>query len=58
MELTERVHFYTASDLSLGWQIPRINVLIGKRSSWFTFTDVNDVIELYETQKKNVEQIL
>lgn len=51
MELTERVHFYTASDLSLGWQIPRINMLIGKRSSWFTFTDVNDVIELYETQK-------
>lgn len=51
MESTERVHFYTANDLSLGWQIPRINMLIGLRSSWFTFTDVNDVIELYETQK-------
>ena len=51
MESNERVHFYSANDLSLGWQIPRINKLISVRSTWSFFTDINDVIELYETQK-------
>ena len=51
MEMIKRVQFYSAMDLSIEWQFKRIDELILIKDGWSSFTDINDVIELYETQQ-------
>lgn len=51
MEIIQRVQFYSAMDLSIEWQFKRIDELILIKNGWPSFTDINDVIELYETQQ-------
>ena len=49
--MNQRVHFYSDTDLSLGLQFKRIDELMMNKNAWSAFTDVNDVMELYEMQK-------
>lgn len=51
MDMDQRVHFYSAMDLSIGWQFARIDELIAFKDSWSSLTDINDVIELFEAQQ-------
>lgn len=45
--MSDRVQFYSVSDLSIGWQLPRIESVMDKFNFWQEFDDINDIIELF-----------
>ena len=51
MHTYERIKYYSTEDLSLPLQAHRIDELKESSNEWIGFTDINDVIELYEMQK-------
>lgn len=46
MEIT-RVKFYSESDLSIGFQMERVNQILSNRHLWESYDNINDLIELF-----------
>ena len=49
--MKQRVHWFTLSDLSVGYYLPRIDEILHDFMPTNEFRDVNDVLELYEVTK-------